>query len=182
MSHSTTQFITQMKLRELRRQRGMLSKAYRELQVEVAGEREPGDRLCKLYDGLRRLTFAGQPLHPDVVNLEVLLHEVDAAAAAPEVVGLWLGRLEDELAAGRARSEVIYLFGALLEEWARGEAAGARIDEEARDAHARLLDQALADVRPNAHREVLDPLFEHLGPALDELAKRMEQACREDVG
>ena len=182
MSHSTTQFITQMKLRELRRQRVELREAYEGLREEVAGAPEPGDRLRRLYDGLRGLTSAGQPLHPDVVNLEVLLHEAEAGTASPEVLALWLGRLEEELEAGRARSEVVYLFGALLEEWARGEAAGDRPEEEARQAQDRLLAEALADTGPNAHSEVLDPLFEDLGPALAELAERIERACREEVG
>jgi hypothetical protein len=184
MSHSTTQFITQMKLRELRRQRAKLREAYETLRAEVAGAGDPGTRLRRLYDGLRGLAFAGQPLHPDVVNLEVLLHEADAGTAAPEVLDLWLGRLEEELGAGRARSEVVYLFGALLEEWARGEAAGDRQADEARRARDRLRGEALApdDAGPDDRRAVLGPLIEELGPARAELAGRLERACREDVG
>src|SRR4051794_12952382 len=181
MSHSATQFITQMRLRELRRQRAKLREAYEGLRGEVAGVAGPGARLRRLYDGLRGLAFAGRPLHPDVVNLEVLLHEVDAGTAAPEVLALWLGRLEEELEAGRARSEVVYLFGALLEEWARGEAAGDRQAEEARRSRDRLRGEALAEAEPNAHGEVLDPLFEGLGSALAELAGCLERACREEV-
>src|SRR3954464_3785801 len=122
MSHSTTRFITQMKLRELRRQRARLRESYEGLSGAVAGTRDPGARLHTLYEGLRGLAFAGQPLHPDVVNLEILLHEADSGAASPQILTLWLGRREEELAAGRTRSEFLYLFGALLEEWARGEA------------------------------------------------------------
>src|SRR5579871_6018846 len=114
MNHPTTQFITRMKLRELRRQRARLRDAYEGLRAEVAEAREPGERLRKLYDGLRGLTCAGQALHPDVVNLEVLLHEAETGTASPEVIALWVERLEEELAAGRTRSEVVYLFGALL--------------------------------------------------------------------
>src|SRR4051794_23855320 len=126
MSHSATQFITQMRLRELRRQRAKLREAYEGLRGEVAGVAGPGARLRRLYDGLRGLAFAGRPLHPDVVNLEVLLHEVDAGTAAPEVLALWLGRLEEELEAGRARSEVVYLFGAPLGEGGPGGAGRGR--------------------------------------------------------
>ena len=106
-----------------------------------------------------------------MVNLEVLLHEAEAGTASPEVVALWVGRLEEELAAGRARSEVVYLFGALLEEWARGEAAGDPQEEEARQARDRLMGEALSEAGPDDHGEVLDPLFEDLGPALAELAR-----------
>ncbi|WP_406698300.1 reverse transcriptase domain-containing protein [Singulisphaera sp. Ch08] len=182
MGHSTTQFITQMKLRELRRQRSKLREAYEGLSEEVADDREPRDRLRELYDGLRGLTFAGQALHPDVVNLEVLLHEAEAGAASEEVVALWVGRLEEELAAGRARSEVVYLFGALLEDWARGEAAEDPQEVEARQARDRLMGTALSEAGPNDHGAVLAPLFENLGPALGELAGRLEKASREVVG
>src|SRR4051812_20772131 len=105
MSQSTVQFITQMKLRELHRQRDQLREAYRRLEESVAGVRDPGGRLRRLYDGLRGLKFAGLPLHPEVVNLEILLDEAEAGTLAPDVLALWLRRLEDELEAGRARSE-----------------------------------------------------------------------------
>src|SRR3954453_2504546 len=97
------------------------------------------------------MAFAGQALHPDVVNLEVLLHEAEAGTASPEVVALWVGRLEGELAAGRARSEVVYLFGALLEDWARGEAAGDPQEKEAGRARDRLRDAALSEAGPDDH-------------------------------
>lgn len=182
MSHSTTQFITQMKLRELRRQRAKLREAYEGLGEEVARAQEPGERLRRLYDGLRGLTFAGQALHPDVVNLEVLLYEVDTGMASPDVVELLVERLVKEMAAGQSRSEVVYLFGALLEDWARGEVAGDPMEDEARGARDRLMDAALAEAGPVDHGAVLDPLFEDLGPALTEMASRLEEACREDIG
>lgn len=181
MDHPTTRFITQMKLRELRRQRAKLRDAYEGLRAQVVEARGPAERLRKLYDGLRGLAFAGQALHPDVVNLEVLLHEAETGTASPEVLALWVERLEEELAAGRARSEVVYLFGALLEEWARGEASGAPQEEEALRARDRLIDAALSEAEPHDHDAVLAPLFEGLGPALGELAVRLEEASREDV-
>lgn len=176
MKHSTTQFITQMKLRELRRQRAKLREAYESLSEAVAGARKPSDRLHKLYEGLRGMTFAGQPLHPDVVNLEILLHEAESGAASPDVLSLWLGRMESELAAGRTRSEFVYLFGALLEEWARGEAVDESLGEEANAARDRLLGKAQAPLEPNRHHEVLDPLFNGLGVGLVELANRVREA------
>ena len=90
MSHSTTQFITQMKLRELHRQRAKLREAYQGLREAVTAAPQPGERLRVLYDGLRGLTFAGQPLHPDVVNLEILLYEVESGAASPDVLAPWV--------------------------------------------------------------------------------------------
>ncbi|MFO0951674.1 MAG: hypothetical protein U0835_11090, partial [Isosphaeraceae bacterium] len=182
MRRSTTQFVTQMKLRELRRQRTKLREAYERLRGEVAEAGGPADRLRTLYDGLRSLTFAGQTLHPDVVNVEVLLHEAEAGTASPEVVDLWVGRLEGELATGQARSEVVYLFGALLEDWARGESAVDPQKEEAQRARDLLTSAALSETAPGDFAAVLDPLFDEIGPALAGLAERLQDACREDLG
>ena len=95
MSDSTVQFITQMKLRELHRQRAKLRESYQGLGEGVAACRETADRLRKLYDGLRQLSFAGRPLHPDVANLQVLLYEAESGALSPDVLALWQRRLED---------------------------------------------------------------------------------------
>jgi hypothetical protein len=181
MSQSTTQFITQMKLRELHRQRIKLREAYRHLGEEVAETREPADRLRRLCDGLRGLNFAGQPLHPEVVNLEILRYEAEAGTIAPDVLVLGLQRLEEELEAGRSRSEFVYLFGALLEEWARETSADGHLRAEGRQVRGRLLRAALADLAPDRHREILDPLFASLGPALAEFAARLQEKCREGL-
>src|SRR4051794_33199724 len=170
-----------MKLRELHRQRAKLREEYHRLAREVSEAREAKDRLRRLYDGLRGLTFAGRPLHPDVVNLEILLFEAEAGTLAPDVLALWMERLEGELEAGRSRSAFVSLFGALLEEWAREASGDATLREEARQARSTLLGSALADPPPDRHREVLDPLFEALGPALDELAGRVRENCREGL-
>jgi hypothetical protein len=177
MSNSTTQFITQMKLRELHRQRVQLRAAYQRLSEEAAQAREPGDRLRKLSDGLKELAFAGQPLHPEVVNLEILLAAVESGTLSPAVVSLWQERLAGELAAGQLRSEFVYLFGALLEEWARESSAAAHLVEESRQARQRLLAAAVGSPEANRHHEVLDPLFDDIGPALGELAERLQKAC-----
>jgi hypothetical protein len=175
MADATLQFITQMKLRELHRQRLQFRDAYCRLAEDVAAA-TPGDRLRRLYDGLRGLRFAGQPLHPEVVNLEILLHEVEAGAAAVDVPALWQRRLEDELAAGRLRSEFVYLFGALLEEWARAPAADAETLAEGREARDRLLGAATA---PDAERPrpALEPLIAGSPP---ELGTRMVEAFSEE--
>jgi hypothetical protein len=85
VNQSTTHFITQMKLRELHRQRENLRTAYRSLSDEVRAADSPGERLRRLYAGLRKITVAGQSLHPDVVNLELLLHELDTGVLSPDV-------------------------------------------------------------------------------------------------
>jgi hypothetical protein len=179
MSDSTVQFITQMKLRELHRQRAKLREAYGRLGEEIARAEGPAQRLHKLSDDLRGLTFAGRPLHPDVANLDVLLFAADAGALSADVLALWLGRLEDELAAGRLRAEFVYLFGALLEEWAREAPEDERLAAEGREAQGQLLREALAAPAPDRHAEVIGPLFDGLGPVLADLSGRLRDLCRE---
>ena len=179
MSDSTVQFITQMKLRELHRQRAKLRESYQALGEQVAARRETADRLRKLYDGLRQLSFAGRPLHPDVANLQVLLYEAESGALSPDVLALWQRRLEDELAAGRLRSEFVYLFGALLEEWAREAPAGGRLAEESRRVRERLLRDALAEPEPHRPEDLLEALFADVGPALAERAQGAQERWRE---
>jgi hypothetical protein len=175
MATSTVQFITQMKLRELQRQRLRLREAYRAL-GEGAGSGTPAERLRHLHDGLGELAFAGQPLHPDVANLDVLLYEAEAGVLAPDVLDLWRKRLEDELAAGRLRAEFVYLFGALLEEWSRAPSGDARLAEEGRQARERLVRDALAEPAGNRHEDVLEPLFAEMGEALNEAAEKVGEA------
>jgi hypothetical protein len=174
MNHSTTQFITQMKLRELHRQRERLRTAYRALSAEVAAAQQPGERLRRLYTGLAKVTVAGQVLHPDVVNLDLLLHELDAGVLSPDVLALWLRRLEDERAAGELRSEFVYLFGALLEEWAR-ESPGEGRDEESQAAQYHLLTEALSPPPAERRPDFLAALLDEIQPALTQLSKRLRE-------
>lgn len=111
-------FITQTKLRELRKQHHQLLESYDNLSHKIQEAEDDENRLRLLYHGLRALTFAKQPLHPDVANLEVILHEIDTHRISPEILTFWHTQLEQELARGRLLSEFVYLFGALLEEWA----------------------------------------------------------------
>ncbi len=175
MITSTVQFITGMKLRELQRQREQFRASYRRLTGEVEAAATPAERLRRLYEGLQRLTFASQPLHPEVVNLEIALGEVAAGTLAPDVLALWQGRLEKELAAGQRRSEFVYLFGALLEEWARAGSGNAVLREQSLEEGRRLLDNALAPEAPNRHAAFFDSLLGELGPALEGLAKRIRE-------
>jgi hypothetical protein len=119
-------FITQMKLRELREQRNRLLRIYNELLQKVAQETIKSGRLRTLYEGLRQVTFANHSLHPDVANLEPLLGRSSSGLVTLETITFWRERLEKELATGQLRSEIVYIFGALLEEWASSPTETAR--------------------------------------------------------
>jgi hypothetical protein len=170
---STTQFITQMKLRELRRQREKLREAYRALGEIIARTKTPAARLRKLYEGLREIKFAGQSLHPEVVNLEILLREAEAGAAPEAVVALWQERLHAERASGRLRSEFVYLFGALLEEWARESGPNSASREESARAREEMLTTTLSVPEPNRHRELFNTLFDEMEPGLTAQGERL---------
>jgi predicted nuclease with TOPRIM domain len=88
MIPSTVQFITGMKLRELQRQREHFRDSYRRLRQDVEAAPDSVQRLRRLYEGLQELKFAGQPLHPEVVNLEMALRELEAGTLAPDVLSL----------------------------------------------------------------------------------------------
>jgi hypothetical protein len=183
MIPSTVQFITGMKLRELRRQREQFRDSYRRLHQSVESAPDAVQRLRRLYDGLRELKFAGQPLHPEVVNLEMALRELEAGALAADVLALWQGRLENELAAGRRRSEFVYLFGALLEEWSREGSANAVLREQSRQEGRRLLTEALAPGEPNRHAPFLASLLEGQEGAAADLARRVKETrAKEGAG
>jgi hypothetical protein len=175
MIPSTVQFITGMKLRELQRQRARFRDSYRRLRQSVDAAADATERLRRLYHGLQELKFAGQPLHPEVVNLEIALRELEAGTLAPDVTALWQGRLEEELAAGQLRSEFIYLFGALLEEWSREGESNAVLRQQSEREGQRLLQEALALEEPNRHAAFVDSLLEGLGPVLAELANRVKE-------
>jgi hypothetical protein len=176
MSQPTVQFITRMKLRELHRQRDLLRDAYGRIAVEAdAGGTSPAQRMRRLYQGLRGVKFAGRPLHPEIVNLEPLLAEADTGGVSADVVALWQRRLEDELAAGRLRCEFVYLFGGLLEEWARDDVADPQA-EQAQQERDRQVELTLTEPPPSRHVEVLGPLLDGLGPALADLARKFPGA------
>jgi hypothetical protein len=180
MIPSTVQFITGMKLRELRRQREQFRASYRQLRQEVEAAADPAERLRRLYRGLQALKFAGQPLHPEVVNLEMALGELEAGTLAADVRSLWQGRLENELSAGQLRSEFVYLFGALLEEWAREGSRNPVLREQSTQEGQRLLADALAPEGPPRHAAFFDSLLEGLGPVLTDLARQVQEKRAEE--
>jgi hypothetical protein len=176
MIPSTVQFITGMKLRELQRQREQFRHSYQRLRQEVEAAPDPVQRLSRLYRGLQEVKFAGQPLHPEVVNLDIALRELEAGTLSPDVSSLWQARLENELACGELRSEFIYLFGALLEEWARQGSGNAVLREQSIREGQRLLEAALAPTAPNRHAWFFDSLLGGLEPALADLARRVAES------
>lgn len=109
-------FVARKKLVELQAARARLSAAYRALEDEARG-RAPLDALTVLADGLGRLQHGNGRVHPEVVNLEVILGDPLADHAR------WLGRLEEEMRRGRARADAISLYGGALGEWLAPERA-----------------------------------------------------------
>jgi Reverse transcriptase (RNA-dependent DNA polymerase) len=181
MFSATEQFITQMKFRELQIQRDNTLAAYEALQQELAAAQDDHERLRILYTGLRSLKFANQRLHPDVANLELILQDADTSRTSSGTMAYWIAELERELARGRLRSEIVYIFGALLEEWA-SENPQAQDDDGAHEAEAALI-AGLSDAGARQdHTDFLKSLFEKLPlPGVDELARRIRRSVDENV-
>ncbi len=156
-------FITQTKLRELREQRGKLLAAYDALSQQGTQEQTEAGRLRALYTGLQQIKFANYPLHPDVANLEPLLQEAESGQASPETISFWRARLEKELLTGRLRSEVVYLFGALLEEWALHQTSAPVSETNAEETQRLFAQQIGAPTETGAFADLLDPLFTVFG-------------------
>ncbi len=113
------QFIAQMKLQELQKQREQTLAVYAKLEQSLATLPSEREQLRQLYAQLRQLTFAHQPFHPEVANLEPLLDQ--HASPSPELISVWRAQLAQTLAQGQLRTEVVYLFGRVLEELAVAE-------------------------------------------------------------
>ena len=165
MSRSVEGFITRMKLTELRRQRDRLGSAYRRLETRAAQAASPEQRLRVLAEGLQEIRFAGANLHEDASRLAPLAEAMRADGVGTEVAELWLDRLENQLAAGRLRSEFVYAFGVLLEQWASEQdetprpASGAEGTTEAAVQRERLLAFVRSDPDPTGHGDVFDAIF-----------------------
>jgi hypothetical protein len=111
---STLAFIASMKLTALREQRDTLAAEYQAIVDAAAVAESPAGRLRALHDGLRDLRLAGDLVHPHLPDVSATLNTL--AFAAPVEIDRWIERLGAELERGRARSEAVYAFGALLEE------------------------------------------------------------------
>ncbi|GHO93899.1 hypothetical protein KSF_039470 [Reticulibacter mediterranei] len=152
-------FITQMKLRELREQRTKLLLAYETLYQQINQQASETGQLRGLYDGLRQIQLARHSLHPDIANLEPLLSNITADQAAQETLSFWHTRLEQELANGQLRAEIVYTFGALLEEWAHYQAEPHKISSEQAEQQAALI-APITQTAPNGPDDAaFDPFF-----------------------
>src|SRR5579859_7927753 len=159
------QFITQMKLRELREQRIHLLRTYAEIQQQAQEATSEETRLRILYNGLRQITFAGQPLHPDVANLHLLLRTVQNDESTLETLIFWRKNLEQELEQVRLRAEIVYAFGALLEEWTVHYAADTAPDPQASQVQSTLLGlMTEPPLNPPQMEAFLDSLFKEHFP------------------
>jgi hypothetical protein len=174
-SITSEQFITQMKLRELRAQRDQLQSAYAAMSVRDAQTASDGERVAQLYAGLRALTFAGQPFHPEIANLQPLLHEMTTGRAVPETVVFWRERLQRELERGRLRADAVFVFGALLEEWAERRTTLPLRAQQA-EVTATLYERTLEPGMTSDPAGLFDTLFAAFGLTHDELAAQMHQA------
>src|SRR5262245_28700636 len=106
MNH--TRLLAQIKLRETERQRDRLQKQYDAIEARVAQAGSPLERLRALHQGLRGVTFAQKPLHPDVRELDALSLADQLGTVPPELVADRTRFLERELAQGRLRGEFTY--------------------------------------------------------------------------
>ena len=159
MVTTTGSFITQMKLGALREQRSRLLQTYHHLHQEVAREPTEAGRLGILYEGLRQITFANQQLHPDVANLELLLGRTDDGPISLETIAFWHERLEKELASGQLRTEIVYLFGSLLEEWASSTTERAETSAQREQLRATLVERLLHPTETGTYVVLLDTLL-----------------------
>ncbi|HEV2237820.1 MAG TPA: reverse transcriptase domain-containing protein, partial [Ktedonobacterales bacterium] len=174
MFSPSEQFITQVKFRELREQRDKSLAAYDQLAREVAEAHDDASRLRLLYAGLRAMQFAKQPLHPDVGNLELILGQGADGQASAGTVAFWGTELQRELSRGRLRADIVYLFGALLEEWTAN--SGGNAESGAPNAvRCELLGLALGDRDGSPHTDFLDELFAVVGLATPELRRELRK-------
>lgn len=153
-------FIAAMKLRELREGRDRLAGAYDEIERAAAAAPTPEGKLAALADGLAAMQLAGQPLHPEVKNLEIA-RRGDAA-----LVARWLERLRAELRRGRARADLMPALGGLLGEWLQPERGRHGASEEETQ---RLVD---AWKVPSAETELVRLLERRIDPKALAAARR----------
>lgn len=179
MFSPSEQFITQVKFRELREQRDKSLAAYDQLAREVTKAHDDASRLQLLYTGLRGMQFAKQPLHPDVGNLELILGQGDGSQASSGTLAFWRAELQRELSRGRLRADIVYLFGALLEEWTAGSGGGGGGGEpDAPDAvRNELVGLAFGDRDGSPHAGFLDELFAAAGLDSPELRRELRKTA-----
>jgi hypothetical protein len=181
MASSIEQFIAHMKLQELRVQRERLLAAYAEIAQEITDTTEDTAVVQLLYERLRQLRFAGQFLHPEVANLELLLREIDDHSETDETVSYWRQRLERELAQGRLRTEIAYIFGVLLEERLVPQPQNSATIAEQQTAQASLLQRAASASLSANSLTILDGFFADLGVAGEAVAGIMQETFTQTI-
>lgn len=158
LSDSTTQFVTAVKLQELRAQHSQLRAAYDRLSAQVEATTGPYQRLRHFYRGLAGLTYAGRKVHPELADLGVLANEtLPGLAISADLAERWSSRLANELAAGRMRSEFVFRFGILLEQW--GTSGGNHRPAPSPQQLHELREQILTAPPPNDHRALIEDLL-----------------------
>ncbi|GCE28983.1 hypothetical protein KDA_44670 [Dictyobacter alpinus] len=167
--------IAQMKLNELRRQRPRLARAYSELEQELKQTPETLQQLRLLFTKLQKITMAGIALHPDVANLEPLLNGLQLSE---ETITFWRSRLAKELPQGRLRSDLIYIFGALLEEWVHEKTQRTKPDLAETEISTRLLDAACQPTESSPDLAFLDELFAERALKGKDIATRFQVSAK----
>ncbi|HAS43507.1 MAG TPA: hypothetical protein DCS93_23710 [Microscillaceae bacterium] len=163
---TTQQFITSIKLKELQRQRALLSEAYQNIQQEVQTTQLPLEKLRVLHKGLSKLQFAGQHLHPSIENLTILLEQ--NLSFSSHTIQLWLDKLTKELQQGLLRTEMVCVFGTLLEEWIQAKPTAKTLEQMAEEAHQNLwANTAQVAPLPNRFQEFLDEVFALFSTEID---------------
>ena len=186
MMSQSERFITQMKLGELRVQRERLLTAYDSLARALSAMPDDADQLALLYHRLRQMTFAQHPLHPDIANLEPILHDISySARPATETITFWRDRLLRTLAQGRLRADIVYVFGRLLEEWAEHDSPAAVLREQSSAMRSTYIAEATAPMPDVPEPALLDAAIAALDRASpgfrSRLASALTAAMREPV-
>ena len=166
--------IAQAKLHELRQQRTRLLHIYGELEQRVELTPTEIQQLRTLFTSLQRINMARIPLHTDVANLEPLLNGMQFSE---ETLSFWRERLAKELPQGRLRSELIYIFGALLEEWVQERTQEPTPDPVGVQMGAQLLEVACQPAASLPDLSLLDALFGERNAMAKELTALFQQCA-----
>ena len=148
-------FITRMKLSELQLQRDRMLIAYAALEQAVQAAPNDAEKLRLLYDQLRSLAFAGHAMHPDVANLEPIFQGIASGRTSATTLAFWRDRFMRELSAGQRRAAVVYLFGAILDDWLTRETPGAS-DAARLLAQRAALEAAWQPSLPGEYHQIFD--------------------------
>lgn len=178
MTSSTIQFISQVKLGELQNQRAQLLDAYDELTKACDGQ-SPVESLKILFEGLQEIEVASKPLHPELGNIELLL---EGTAATDEIIEFWRQKLNTEVASGRLRADIVYLFGALLGEWGgESETKQTFLDERLRTHEVLLQRTTTSNESGQQAQPFLNEIFASFGESLRGAAEMIAENIEDSI-